>query len=154
MKSSKFNDRELNMRNDSLFDLICCFPFFLNRNNVEQQSGFEGGEMLESKIFVRNEEKRRAVYRPFLRQCVRTQPNEQAATHGADKKEENLPSLSLPLYSVPSSITSGTRWGRWRYVEDRRRGGQARWVASEQDTAGWRAVVREGAHRRVGQERV
>lgn len=110
--------------------------------------------MLKSEIFIRIEEKRRAVYRPFLRQCVRTQPNEQAATHGADKKEESPPSLSLPLYSFPSSITSGTRWGRWRYVEDRRRGGQARWVASEQDTAGWRAAVREGAHRRVGQERV
>lgn len=110
--------------------------------------------MLEREIFIRNDEKRRPVYRPFLRQCVRTQPNEQAATHGADKKEESSPSLSLLPYFVPFSITSGTRWGRWRYVEDRRRGGQARWVVSEQGTAGWKAVVREGAHRRVGQERV
>lgn len=68
-------------------------------------------EKVESEIFIRNEEKRRPVYRPFLRQCVRTQPNEQAATHGADKKEESLPSPSLPLYSVPSSIASGTRLG-------------------------------------------
>lgn len=72
------------------------------------------------------------VYRPFLRQCVRTQPNEQAPTHGADKKEEESPpSLSRPRRTVSFSITSGIRWGRWRYVEDRRRGGQARWVASE-----------------------
>lgn len=76
------------------------------------------------------------------------------ATHGADKKEESFPSLSLLPYFVPFSITSRIRWGRWRYVEDRRRGGQARWVVSEQGTAGWKAVVREGAHRRVGQERV
>lgn len=68
-------------------------------------------EKLESEIFIRNEEKRRPVYRPFLRQCVRTQPNEQAATHGADKKEESLPSPFLPLYSVPSSIASETRLG-------------------------------------------
>lgn len=55
---------------------------------------------VKSEILIRNEEKRRFVYRPFLRQCVRTQPNEQAATHGADKKEESLSSLSLLLYSV------------------------------------------------------
>lgn len=109
--------------------------------------------MFGSEIFIRNDEKRHPVYRPFLRQCVRTQPNEQAATHGADKKEEFSLSVASS-YFVPFSITSGTHWGRWRYVEDRRRGGQARWVASEQGTAGWRAVVREGAHRRVGQERV
>lgn len=108
--------------------LISIYIRFVERDDRRRRPAAPDGEKLGGEIFIRNEEKRRPVYRPFLRQCVRTRPNEQAATHGADKKEESLPSPSLPLYSVPSSITSGTRWGRWRYVEDRRRGGQARWV--------------------------
>lgn len=59
--------------------------------------------------------------------------------------------LFIPFLPLSQAEPAGGGGGMSRTVEGVARLGG--WL-SEQGTAGWRAVVREGAHWRVGQERV
>lgn len=93
-------------------------------------------------MIIRNDEERRPVYRPFLRQCVRTQPNERRRTAPIKKKRvfPLRPYLPISFLSLSQAEPVGGGGGMSRTVEGvARRGG---WQASRARRDGGRLCER------------